>query len=341
MEMKKKILLRQMNKVFDNGEDIDNIKIAFTTFIVSVVSGFLLTLMISSLFHQNSNEYDADDGYLHKISHTHRDQNTEIADRLYRNVRILCLVTTFVNHKTKAKFIKETWGSRCNHIIFLSPKSIDSFETLVMPGAKEGRSYLWHSIREGLKYVHVKYMNKFDFVIKTDDNTYVVMENLRYLLETESPNEPKAFGFKYKDQDVVYLSSVQILSRETVKRFALKAYPDESLCRTGEIWDSDIELGRCLKNIGVEFGETLDSEGKERVFPFSPRHHMLPETMVKGKNNSYVAKAMRRKDGLGSLSDYSVSFHSLYEHSQILFEYLIYHLRPYGIIYKYTEENQQ
>lgn len=339
--------------------DIRNIQTTFGTFLGSVIVGFLLTLMVSSFF-ENSTEpggYDnTDDGYLHNMSHTHRDQDTKIADRLFRNVRILCLVTTYKRHIKKAMYIKEAWGSRCNEIIFVSPDPIDSFQTLVVPGSKEGRYGVWHSIRESLKYIHEKFANKFDYVIKTDDNTYVVMENLRYLLETESPDEPKAYGFKYKDQDVLYFSSVQILSRETVSRFVMRAYADESLCKTGEVWDSDVELGKCLKNIGVGFGETLDSEGKERIFPFSPRHHMLPETMVPGKNKTYVARAVRRKDvslpyllflmthiirlfqGLGCLSDYTVSFHSLHEHSLILFDYLIYHLRPYGIVNKYNAD---
>lgn len=230
------------------------------------------------------------------MSHNHRDQNSEIADRLFRNVRILCLVTTYPKHKTKAKYIRETWGSRCNHIIFITPTSIESLESLILPGAKEGRSNVWNSIREGLKHVHEKYADKFDFVLKTDDNTYVIMENLRYLLGTESPYEPKAFGFKYQDEGVTYFASAQILSRKTVKLFVEKAYPNGNLCKTGEFWDSDKELGRCLQNIGIKFGETLDSEGKERIFPFSPRHHMLPETMVPGKNRSYVAKAIRRID---------------------------------------------
>lgn len=230
------------------------------------------------------------------MSHKHRDQSRDVADSLFNKVRILCLVTTYANHQSKAKSIQETWGSRCNKIIFVSPKSIDFLEVLTIPGAKEGRSNVWHGIRESLKHIYEKYSNKFDYVVKTDDNTYVIMENLRYLLERESPDELKVYGFKYKDEGLTYLSSIQIMSREVVKKFVEKALPDGEICKDGEVWDFDKELGKCLINIGVEFGETLDFEGKERIFPFSPSHHMFPETMVPGKNVTYVTRAVRRSD---------------------------------------------
>ena len=83
----------------------------------------------------------------------------------------------------------------------------------------EGRDNLWGKTREAYRYVWQNYKDKADWFMKADDDTweticlffvtcqaylfifvvsYVVVENLRYMLSTYNSSEPIAFGHKFK-----------------------------------------------------------------------------------------------------------------------------------------------
>ena len=47
-------------------------------------------------------------------------------------------------------------------------------------------------------YCNVSFRDKADWFMKTDDDTYVIVENLRYMLHYHKPTEPIYFGFKIK-----------------------------------------------------------------------------------------------------------------------------------------------
>ena len=49
-----------------------------------------------------------------------------------------------------------------------------------------------------LRYVYAHYMDEADWFLKADDDTYVVMENLRYMLQPYNSSQPIYFGCKFK-----------------------------------------------------------------------------------------------------------------------------------------------
>ena len=60
--------------------------------------------------------------------------NNEIslATNLTKEVRVLCwIMTNPKNHKTKAIHVKETWGQRCNILLFMSSESGKSNEIYI------------------------------------------------------------------------------------------------------------------------------------------------------------------------------------------------------------------
>lgn len=94
-----------------------------------------------------------------------------LSDTLFREVKVLCWVMTNPdNHKTKAWSVRQTWGQRCNKLLFMSTASDGDLQPVVLPFA-EGREQLWNKTREAFKHVYDHYLEEFDWFLKADDDT--------------------------------------------------------------------------------------------------------------------------------------------------------------------------
>ena len=51
-----------------------------------------------------------------------------------------------------------------------------------------------NSFQAAFDYVYKHYFDDYDWFMKADDDTYVIMENLRYFLSGEDKKEPIYFG---------------------------------------------------------------------------------------------------------------------------------------------------
>lgn len=157
----------------------------------------------------------------HEGAHAH--ENKTLAKQLHNDVRVLCwIMTSPKNHQKKARHVKRTWGSRCNKILFMSSvhgnkdfyhyfhiqinliivmfysmNIDDEIDSVALP-VKEGRNNLWAKTKEAFKYIYEHHLNDADWFLKADDDTYVIMENLRYMLYPYSASYPIYFGCKFK-----------------------------------------------------------------------------------------------------------------------------------------------
>ena len=94
-----------------------------------------------------------------------------LADEMFKKVRVLCWVMTNpANHKTKAIHVKNTWGKRCNKLLFMSSETDLELGAVALP-VNEGRDNLWDKTKSAFQYVYQNHYDDADWFLKADDDS--------------------------------------------------------------------------------------------------------------------------------------------------------------------------
>ena len=210
-----------------------------------IASSFFLLIILG--LHMLDNE-----GRTFESLAVHNQKNLEpsLSTRILNDLRILCLVLTHPeNHKTKAYQVLKTWGRRCTYIEFLTTEPDDVIPTIVSQ-TREEYDLVWGKIKLGFKTAYDKYYDKVDWVMKADDDTYVIMENLRYLLSSYSHSEPIWLGCVLKVAEVGLDGLDEYMMGGVgyvLRRFNEISLQNASFCQRDEEGTEDLNVGNCLK----------------------------------------------------------------------------------------------
>ncbi|XP_053949228.1 glycoprotein-N-acetylgalactosamine 3-beta-galactosyltransferase 1-like [Anastrepha ludens] len=264
--------------------------------------------------------------------------STNLADQLADEVRILCWVmTTPANHKTKAIHVRRTWGRRCNRLLFVTSQADEDLgETLVITAVEDTYEKIWAKTRLAFEQIYHKYGDDMDWFYKADDDTFAFIENMRYMLYPYSPDIPIYFGHNFKLQrniEQVYMSggSGYVLSRESLRRFVESAIVNNTNCDAiNDHQPEDVAMGQCLRAVNVTAGDSRDTHGEWRFFPFTP-FDALTETQPSDDYwflfySFYTPRACR-----DCLSKYAVAFHYIPPEAMYFYEFFAYEFRAYGL----------
>ncbi|XP_042888173.1 glycoprotein-N-acetylgalactosamine 3-beta-galactosyltransferase 1-like isoform X2 [Penaeus japonicus] len=316
---KTKIMTGKINTLFD----------LFLIILGSVI-GCVLTFISSGHLQSTLKTLAKSETPVHSLRQQQHEVVTTEADRLAKEARILCWILTYPGaHDTKAVHLKNTWGKRCDKLIFMSTKENTSLGAVAL-NVSEGFYNLWGKTKEALKYVYNHHLEEYDWFLKADVDTYTIMENLRYMLSSYDPNFPIYFGSrlrKFFKEGFLGGGSGYVMSRETLRKFVEKALPNKSSCTDGERGLEDVELAKCLLQIGVLIGDSRDSSGRGRFFPLGAGTHILGEIPQWYKEIAFYKPHV----GFNGCSDSAIGFHKISPELMYWYEFLLYHVRAYGI----------
>ena len=119
--------------------------------------------------------------------------------------------------------MRATWGKRCNKILIMSSMADDEVPTVKLELGDGGDKYshLWGKTKSAFRYVYQNHFEEYDWFVKADDDTYMVVENLRYLLKDFNSSSPLYFGRKFKPfvkQGYMSGGAGYVLSKEALRR---------------------------------------------------------------------------------------------------------------------------
>jgi glycoprotein-N-acetylgalactosamine 3-beta-galactosyltransferase len=128
---------------------------------------------------------------------------------------------------TRGVHVNSTWGRRCNKILFMTDVSDPEFPTdVVGVYTSKGRHFLTQKVFESFDYVYDHHANDADWFVKCDDDTYIIMDNLRYFLSDKDPKEAVFFGQHFRNtKRINYFTGMNPSLADVLNGLYLNAYP--------------------------------------------------------------------------------------------------------------------
>ena len=260
-------------------------------------------------------------------------------------LRLLCMIYSVETPHSDAmvQAVLETWGHKCDGFMVASNVTKPSIGAVNIPHlGPEEYGTIWQKVRSMWAYVHDNYLDDYDFVYISGEDTYVIVENLRQMMyeahmgtlykdpkwrstlnrEVETWEEKHALDGKERP---LYLGAIMplgtnrylcaggagyVLNRPSIQR-VIQNLPYTHADRLDS--REDFFVAAALRNQSVACSDTRDSTGAWRF------HHLDAEFQYNYNRHSPAAvwsppfleksRGIRAELGLDGVSESSVSFH--------------------------------
>lgn len=206
---------------------------------------------------------------------------TEEGIMLRESISISCYIITN-NCMNGGIAVNKTWSKRCNHVRYLVNNGAKTCGLPVLYlKNKERRS----QYQEAISKIYDTYGNESDWTLIATDDNYVIIENVRYLLNKTSSGIPVMFGynkdFRVSLPQYKHDSSVMVLSKSAMAKY--RHLNNKFVCRTKKTVNLYNLL--CMKRIGISY----NSEGSKlfNIIPIELLHYASSIT-IKVSHTKYM-----------------------------------------------------
>ncbi|CAJ0579329.1 unnamed protein product, partial [Mesorhabditis spiculigera] len=293
---------------------------------VTLGAGLLaVCLVVYFLFFNGpSYYYNRDfDAQLAKFIHV-----SPAARKLPKSGSLFCWAMTSTKyHGDRVPAVNGTWLPRCDHGQFFTNDAMDpelniAYST-VFAGIPDTYENLFFKTRYALRHIYRNISSQFNWYLKADDDTYVIVENLRAYLAKLDPNIPYYLGYRlrpYLEHGYNGGGAGYVLSRAAMELFSEKLYDNATLC-PDDIYE-DLGVGRCFANVQIYPLDTRNNRGQQRFNTFRP-DQVFKGSVVKAPYWIYDVEIK----GFDAVGEDLVSFHHITPDEMRLFEMLLYRVR--------------
>lgn len=255
--------------------------------------------------------------------------------------RILCsiLIDAQKDQRYLIRAIYDTWMRKCDKfLLFKGSNKIgnniqkEEFKENIieLDFIDKSKTDLTDKIIKSLMYVYENHLEEFDWFMKADLDTFVLMENLKYFLVDKCANEKFTYGRhfrKFNKNGYLDGGSSYLISRESIRLFGDSMKKDKEFCVSKEGLE-DVELAGCLAKLNIVPGISKDKFGKERF-------HFTNISEIWDYNEKWLYDYSDEvKHGNNCCSDSSIGFHRVSGSSLYQYYYMIYKLKPHYFDFK-------
>ncbi|KAG8225853.1 hypothetical protein J437_LFUL004783 [Ladona fulva] len=250
--------------------------------------------------------------------------NTE-ADVLFKYIKIICVV--FLRDDSKTKSVKDTWGSRCNDLIFVGRPNNYS-----LPVIKIQAKSSWHFLCETLRILWNSRHKSLHWALFVHETQFAIPENLRLYVSAYNYRHAYYMGHAVKFFGGIYnvAQAGYVLSRGAVAAIQKRFNSSEACISGGKYWkNEDFYLGKHLGSMGIYPEDTRDHYGRGRFHGYNFNQLLFPGK-ISAFGSYWTRSLYPMKEGRDCCSDYSITFHGtepdkIYQHN-----YLIYRLKVFS-----------
>mmetsp|Transcript_19576 Transcript_19576/g.30163 ORF Transcript_19576/g.30163 Transcript_19576/m.30163 type:complete len:932 (+) Transcript_19576:234-3029(+) len=246
--------------------------------------------------------------------------------------KIFCLVYTIEPGHHRIPNILETWGPRCDGFMVGSNKTDPTIGAVNIPHeGPEEYNNIWQKVRSMWSYIYDNYYDEYDWFHIGGDDLFLIVENLKYYLEseeikaaanggiylpdgTETVQTPLLLGRRFAymgDLNDIFPSggSGYTMNKAALKSLVVDAFPN--YFPHAHTFSEDTMIAKLFRKMNVFPYDTQDEEHGERYMPFMPGHHYgykLPKDPMNSKD-WYAKYSIDIKQGPEHCSPRSVAFH--------------------------------